>query len=142
MRIDIAFSLFLILTLISLISCETKDADHGNYKYHVASWQGTNVYSDKYSGAIRKSRRLIAEANHVGGLPGAQVAVAVDGTICWSENFGFSDVAKGVPVNANTLFRIASVSKILTAGAVGKLVEQKKLDLDIPVTQYLPELPE
>lgn len=124
-----------------LIACNNKGSDQENYKYHVASWQGVNVSSERYKGAIKKSRNVIIEANRSNGLPGAQIAVAVDGEICWSENFGFADLEQGIPIKANTIFRMASVSKILTAAAVGKLVEEGKLDLDTPVINYLPELP-
>lgn len=132
----------LILLYFFLSGCRNKDVDEGNYKYGVATWQGTNVYSNRFQGAILKSRRIITEANRLSGLPGAQIAVTVNGEICWSENFGFADLEEGMPVKSNTIFRMASVSKLFTASALGKLIEQGKLHLDTPVIQYLPELPE
>jgi CubicO group peptidase (beta-lactamase class C family) len=136
---------YIVLVVVPLYlfipGCQPKDADEGNYKYSTASWQGTHVYSDRFELAILKSRRLITEANRLSGLPGAQVAVAVDGKICWSENFGFSDLQQGSPVTANTIFRTASVSKLFTACAVAKLIQEGKLNLDTPVIRYLPELP-
>ena len=142
MKASLSSSFLLIFFFMIVISCRNKDSDQGNYKYQVTSWQGTDVYSDRYKGAIKKSRNVITEANRFSGLPGAQIAVAVDGKICWSENFGFADISQGTTIKANTLFRIASVSKILTAAAVAKLIEQGKLDLDTPIINYLPELPE
>lgn len=130
-----------ILTWTMLTSCQSDNPDQGNYKYHTASWQGTYAYSDRYQGAIRKSRRLIQKANQYNGLPGAQIAVMIDDSLQWSEGFGFANLERGIPVRSTTLFRMASVSKILTAAAVGKLVEQGKLVLDEPITTYLPELP-
>ncbi|HZG25337.1 MAG TPA: serine hydrolase domain-containing protein, partial [Chitinophagaceae bacterium] len=136
---------YIVLVVVPLYlfipGCQPKDADEGNYKYSTASWQGTHVYSDRFELAILKSRRLITEANRLSGLPGAQLAVAVDGKICWSENFGFSDLQQGSPVTANTIFRTASVSKLFTACAVAKLIQEGKLNLDTPVIRYLPELP-
>jgi serine beta-lactamase-like protein LACTB len=135
------YAFFAWLMLFVAAGCTDRDADRANYKYSVASWQGTHVYSKRYEGAIRKSRQLIMEAGKGGGLPGAQIAVIADGELCWSENFGFSDLEKGTPVRTSTLFRIASTSKILTAAAVAKLMEQGKLHLDTPVVRYLPSLP-
>ena len=132
----------IVFSLSLMVSCNKETADQGNYKYSAASWQGTNVYAEQYHGAIQKSRNLIKAATSQNGLPGAQIAVAIDGEIRWSENFGFADLEKGETVKKNTLFRIASVSKMFTAAAVGKLVEAGKLDLDKPVIDYLPDLPE
>jgi CubicO group peptidase (beta-lactamase class C family) len=130
------------LLLLMISGCRDRDPDRANYKYFTSSWQGTNVYADRYDGAILKSRRLIKEAGKWSGLPGAQIVVAVDGEIRWSENFGFANLEQGGPVKSNSLFRIASTSKVLTAAAVAKLVEQDKLHLDTPVIKYLPTLPE
>ncbi len=142
MRPSLSSSLWLLFFFIITVSCGQEDFDRGNYKYQVASWQGTNVFTDRYRGAIKKSRNLIIEANRHEGLPGAQIAVAIDGKICWSENFGFADISRGATVKTNTLFRIASVSKVLTAAAVARLIEEGKLNLDTPIINYLPELPE
>jgi CubicO group peptidase (beta-lactamase class C family) len=138
------YRLFMALLWMYLLlpACKESNPDEGNYKYGVSSWQGTYVFTDRYKGAIEKSRNLVMEANRHSGLPGAQLAVAIDGKVCWSENFGFSNLEAGTPVKHNTIFRLASTSKLFTASAVGKLVEEGKLDLDLPVTHYLPHLPE
>jgi CubicO group peptidase (beta-lactamase class C family) len=68
--------------------------------------------------------------------------VGIDGAIVWAEGFGYADVESRVPVWEETKFRIGSVSKPLTAAAVGLLVEQGALDLDAPVQHYVPSFPE
>ncbi|MCH7548191.1 MAG: beta-lactamase family protein [Candidatus Krumholzibacteriota bacterium] len=75
-------------------------------------------------------------------LPGLSVAVAIHGEIVWSQGFGFADVDNGVPVAPETVFRIASVSKVLTAGGVARLYDQGKLDVDADVRDYVPEFPD
>ncbi|MDJ1485485.1 serine hydrolase domain-containing protein [Cytophagaceae bacterium YF14B1] len=141
MNIRYFYTILLSLWLL-FPACNKYDADIGNYKYGVSSWQGTNVYSERYRGAIERARKIVTESNRGIGLPGAQVAIAVDGQICWSENFGFSDLSKGTLVNSTTIFRIASVSKLFTASALGKLIEKGKIHLDSTITYYLPDLPE
>ena len=74
--------------------------------------------------------------------PGMTVVVAMDGRIVWSEGFGFADVSSHVPACSQTMFRIGSVSKPLTAAAIARLYEQGKLDLDVPIQDYVPDFPD
>src|SRR5438552_16828933 len=74
-------------------------------------------------------------------MSGRRVAVGVDGKLVWSEGFGYADVARKIPVTAETQLRIGSVSKPITAAAVALLYEQGKLDLDAPVQRYVPSFP-
>ena len=57
------------------------------------------------------------------------------------EGFGWADLEQRVPVTPLTRFRIGSVSKPLTAAALGLLVERGELDLDAPVQEYVPDFP-
>jgi len=74
-------------------------------------------------------------------VPGLSIAVGVGRAVVWEEGFGWADLENRVPVWPSTKFRIASISKSLTAGAVGKLVEEGRLDLDAPVQEYVPSFP-
>lgn len=76
------------------------------------------------------------------GFPGMAIAVSVDGETVWSEGFGFADLEHRVPVTPDTRFRIASISKPMTAVAVAQLVEAGRLDVDAPVQTYVPAFPE
>lgn len=75
-------------------------------------------------------------------VPGMQAAVSVKGKKVWSEGFGFADLEHKTPVWPQTKMRIGSVSKTITSVAVGKLMNEGKLDLDAPVQQYVPYFPE
>ncbi len=94
-----------------------------------------------YAAIVARERTLVCErlATHI---PGVQVAVAVNGRLVWSEGFGYADAERQRPVTRETQFRIGSVSKPLTAAAVGLLYEQGKLDLDAPVQRYVPSFPD
>ena len=63
-------------------------------------------------------------------LPGAAVAVSRKGQVVLARGYGFADVEQRAAVQPDSLFRIASISKPITAVAVLQLVEQRKLDLD------------
>jgi CubicO group peptidase (beta-lactamase class C family) len=73
-----------------------------------------------------------------GDIAGADVAIVKDGEILTERGYGYADIALKKPVDPKlTLFRPGSVSKLLTWTAVMQLVEQKKIDLDADVNQYL-----
>ncbi len=71
--------------------------------------------------------------------PGASVAVLLDGEIVLSEGFGVKRRNAGDPVDGDTIFRIGSISKQMTAAAVMRLVDQGRVRLQDPVTTYLPD---
>lgn len=73
--------------------------------------------------------------------PGISIAVVTNNEFVWSEGFGMADLENSVPVTTKTLFRLASVSKPITAVAALQLWQQGKLDLDVPVQKYCPAFP-
>ena len=75
-------------------------------------------------------------------VPGMSIAIVNDGKIFYARGYGLSDDENGVRAIAGTVYRIASLSKPITATAVMKLVNEKRLDLDAPIQKYCPEFPE
>ena len=71
-------------------------------------------------------------------VPGAAVAVVENGAVTHQMGFGEKQLGKDDPVQADTLFGIGSATKMLVASAVLTLREQGKVDLDAPVTSYVP----
>ena len=71
-------------------------------------------------------------------LPALSIALVDDQRVVWAQGFGFADPKAKIPATADTVYRVGSVSKLFTDIAVMQLVEQKKLDLDVPITRYLP----
>ncbi|WP_242510047.1 serine hydrolase domain-containing protein [Hymenobacter persicinus] len=71
-------------------------------------------------------------------LPGLAIVVVKDGKVVVSKGYGVRAVGKPEPVDANTLFMIASNTKLFTGTALANLDEQKKIALDDRVTKYLP----
>jgi CubicO group peptidase (beta-lactamase class C family) len=74
--------------------------------------------------------------------PGISVALVEDGEYVWSEGFGMADLENFVPATPHTLYRLASISKSLTATGAMQLWERGKLDLDAPVQKYCPAFPQ
>ena len=74
--------------------------------------------------------------------PGVSIAVVENGQYEWASGFGFADLENNVPVSEHTLFRLASISRPLTATGTMQLWEHGKIDLDAPVEKYCPAFPQ
>jgi CubicO group peptidase (beta-lactamase class C family) len=72
-------------------------------------------------------------------LPGLSIAVVDDQEIVWAAGFGFADTKARTPATADTVYRIGSVSKLFTDIGIMQLVERGALNLDAPITEYLPD---
>jgi CubicO group peptidase (beta-lactamase class C family) len=72
--------------------------------------------------------------------PGVQVAVLHRGEIVYAKAYGLADVETQRPVTNATLFRIGSVTKMMTSALAAELAEQGKLDLQAPISRYVPSL--
>jgi len=72
------------------------------------------------------------------GIPSIAMALVDDRQIVWAQGFGLADPASKLEATAATVYRVGSVSKLFTDIGVMQLVEQGKLNLDAPVTDYLP----
>jgi CubicO group peptidase (beta-lactamase class C family) len=75
-----------------------------------------------------------------GDLPGAVVEIARNGKLAYLKAIGFQDRGKTIPMRSDAIFWIASMTKPVTSVAAMILVAPRKLDLDAPVSLYLPEL--
>jgi CubicO group peptidase (beta-lactamase class C family) len=73
-------------------------------------------------------------------LPSAAVGIVHGEELVWSAGIGHADRASARPASARTLYRIASITKTITATAVMQLRDEGKLALDDPAVTYLPEL--
>jgi serine beta-lactamase-like protein LACTB, mitochondrial len=74
--------------------------------------------------------------------PGVSVAAVEHGQLVWSEGFGMANFKDHVPATSHTLFRLASISKSLTASGAMLLWQTGKLDLDAPIQKYCPAFPQ
>lgn len=93
------------------------------------------------SAEVARARALADSVREAQGIPGLSMAVGVAGEIVWSEGFGFADRASRRAVTTETLFRIGSVSKSVTAAGLVRPVEQGRLDLDAPIQLLRAGLP-
>ena len=91
--------------------------------------------------AVEASREQVAALVAKERIPGAAIAVTVGNRIAWHDTFGVSDLATRAPVRAETRFRVGSLTKLMTAAALMRLVDEGRVRLDDPVKVTLPDFP-
>jgi CubicO group peptidase (beta-lactamase class C family)/D-alanyl-D-alanine dipeptidase len=101
--------------------------------------QATVAAAKKYAEVAKSLEGFIAREVAGKKLPALSIALVDDQAIVWARGFGYVDPKEKVPATADTVYRVGSVSKLFTDIAVMQLVERGVLDLDVPVTKYLPD---
>jgi CubicO group peptidase (beta-lactamase class C family) len=123
----------LLLTLPSHLACQAR--------IERATAQYTSPYPKESANGLRiqqlhgELERIAARAS----APGFSVGVVIGGEIAFLGGYGVMDLKSRVPVDPDSIFNVASISKTFTATALMQLAEQGKVRLDAPVTIYLPE---
>lgn len=95
---------------------------------------------DAVAGAADELRATAARFVKENRLPGAAVGVVAGPDLAWSAGIGFADVAAARAPDADTLYRVASVTKTFTGTAIMQLAQAGLLHLDDPAVAHLPEL--
>lgn len=87
---------------------------------------------------VSKVDAFVTERMALGKLPGLSLVVVKDGRVLYSKGYGFANIEEKIFMTDSTPMAVASNAKGMTALAIMQLVEQGKVDLDAPVTTYLP----
>lgn len=95
-----------------------------------------------YTKAIAQASKLIRDTMAVLKVPGSAITVVRNGKVIWSTGFGYADLEQQVKATPRTVFRAGSISKSLTSAALGTLIQEGKLDIDLPVQRYVPTFPQ
>lgn len=91
-----------------------------------------------YADVVQKLSQFVEHELADKGIPAISVALVDDQDMVWAAGFGMQDRDAGVPATEHTVYRVGSVSKLFTDIAIMQLVERGELDLDAPITTYLP----
>jgi CubicO group peptidase (beta-lactamase class C family) len=86
--------------------------------------------------------QIVLEAKEEFGTPGISVALVLNDELVWAKGYGLADVENQVPAKAETVYRIASISKPMAATAVMQLVERGLVDIDDPIQKYVSYFPQ
>jgi CubicO group peptidase (beta-lactamase class C family) len=105
-----------------------------------ASAQTLPAVPEKIAASIADIDRLFETYQKDTPVPGLVYGIVADGRLVHVRGLGVQDTATKRPVTADSLFRIASMSKAFTALAILDLRDQGKLSLDAPAETYVPEM--
>jgi CubicO group peptidase (beta-lactamase class C family) len=132
-RIINSVLIFSLLILSVPAQCQKKgfspevNAKIAQVEQNLACWMQTGE-NDRWS---------ITERMKKYNVKGVSIAVIHNHRIEWAKGYGYSDVEEKRPVNESTLFQAASISKSINSLGILKLVQEKKIDLDADINNYL-----
>jgi CubicO group peptidase (beta-lactamase class C family) len=92
-----------------------------------------------YADAALRLERFVLHELEDKKIPALSLALVDDQEVVFARGFGYADPDEKTPATAATVHRVGSVSKLFTDIGMMRLVEQGKIDIDAPVTRYLPE---
>lgn len=90
---------------------------------------------------LERAAEMLAMHQDTSGVAGLSAAIAVDGRLIWTDGFGYADLQNRVEAGPEMVSRVGSISKPIAAVAAMALWDGGSLDLDAPVSQYLPDYP-
>src|SRR5438067_2059036 len=120
--------IFFAVALIILASCASLRAQNGNAP--------TIDIDQKLAGFDAFMEKTLKDWN----APGIGVGIVVGDKLVFAKGYGYRDYEKKLPITANTLYPIASNTKLFTATAAGFLVEEGKLTWDQPIRESVPTI--
>ena len=94
--------------------------------------------NNNYSELIKESEDFIEQKMESDNIVGVSAAIIIDGSVIWENGFGYADKENKIPMTVNTVVNIASVTKTFTALALMQLNEKGVIDINKPLTDYLP----
>lgn len=97
------------------------------------------IASESIANIITQYREKIQQDMRSRQIPGLAIAVVDDQGVLWEEGFGYTDWDRQTPVTPATRFSIQSMSKSFTATAAMIAAQEGLVDLDAPITTYLPD---
>jgi CubicO group peptidase (beta-lactamase class C family) len=100
----------------------------------------TAAATTSYEATIKDGRAAATALLEQTGAASLSLALVAGDRVAWQEGFGDADKATSTPPDADTMYGIGSVSKMLATVAAMKLVDQGKIELDAPLALYVPEI--
>ena len=94
--------------------------------------------NDTYADLIAESEKYFEEKLKADKIIGISAAIVMDGKVIWKKGFGYADQLRKTPMTVNTVVNIGSVTKTFTALCVMQLKQRGVINIDKPLTTYLP----
>lgn len=107
----------------------------------IGSGKKDQLVDEIFSVPIKRTDIFVKDYMLSNKIPGMSIAVSHKGRIILSKGFGYANIELKVPVSTKTKFRIASVSKPMTAVLTAYLYQNKIIDIEIPICDILDDFP-
>ena len=105
------------------------------------AFQAEEIGQPDYAEAIKAFDEYVKKRIKVDQVPGLSIGF-IKKDFMWARGYGYSDLENKVPARPESAFRLASITKTITASAVLQLMEAGKISLDAEVQAYVPYFPE
>src|SRR5215510_12944818 len=138
MRSTVKLFMAIVLSVCLLVSVIPDHGIFGQKKAATKTSFGPLQTKAKKEQVIAKLEQGVPQLMKDGDVPGLSIGLLRDGELVWRHGFGVKNTKTNEPVNDDTVFEAASLSKPVFAYAVLKLFDAGKFDLDKPLNQYLP----
>jgi CubicO group peptidase (beta-lactamase class C family) len=137
----IYFMLLVVVTTF-LCGCNSPEAPkvRPTFSLPVELQPGTEIHSEKHRDLADAMDKYLSDLVDDDQFMGS-VLVAFDGEIVLKRGYGLANVQNEIPDSPETIFGIASLTKQFTAMAILQLQESRKLDVQDPISRYLPDYP-
>jgi len=122
------FSILVILVLLIFQSCSTN-----SFKQHIKVNTPVVGFNEKVDSIV------IHKMNEY-NIPGLSIGIIRNDSIIYNKGYGVKSIEKDFPVTGGSIFHTASISKLFTAVAIMKLIEEKVITIDDKLVEILPEL--
>jgi CubicO group peptidase (beta-lactamase class C family) len=129
----------LILSIFVLVLLATCFAGSGVALASSSSKTLSSSAAPSYSATIADARKAAQQLLAGTGADSLSVALMDGSRVVWREGFGYADKGAKAKSQTTTMYGIGSTSKMLATVAAMRLVDQGKLNLDVPIVQYLPQ---
>jgi CubicO group peptidase (beta-lactamase class C family) len=129
-------TLMMLLQLLLIFPVATKAQQPSTKPETSAPYSDPGRYAEK----LRGFEEFVKKQMEIDKIPGLTIGFIKDGFL-WAKGFGYSDLENKTPATSQSIYRLASVTKPMTAMAVLRLVEQGKIKLDAEIQTYVPAYP-
>ena len=99
---------------------------------------GSDTPPAPYANTVAQMTTYIESSMAQSNVTGLSIALVDGQNVVWSRGFGYADKEANVPAADDTIYEIGSLSKTFAATAIMRLVEEGRMDIDQPLTTYLP----
>jgi CubicO group peptidase (beta-lactamase class C family) len=132
------FVLFGFYFILSVYSC--KQLESPSIQTPVEVPLGQKVKHDPFQAAISRFEAKLAQEVAEDSVGSISAGVIIGNDVVWANSFGWADIEKEIPADAETIYRTGSISKSFTAVLMMQMVGKGYFKLDDPVEKYFPKI--